>query len=57
LVRGTDEHAQRLVEQGIEADTLPEQPVRVTGTSFTFEDAVGAQETATLEPAAGRTAY
>jgi hypothetical protein len=57
LVRGTDEQAQRLVEQGIEADTLPDQPVRVTGTSFAFEDAVRAQETVTLEPAAGRTAY
>jgi serine protease AprX len=57
LVRGTDEQAQRLVEQGLEADTLPEQPVRVTGTSFAFEDAVRAQETVTLEPPAGRTAY
>jgi serine protease AprX len=57
LVRGTDEQARRLLEQGIEADALPEQPVRVTGTSFAFEDAVRAQETVTLEPAAGRTAY
>jgi serine protease AprX len=57
LVRGTDEQAQRLLEQGIEADALPEQPVRVAGTSFTFEDAVRAQETVTLEPADGRTAY
>src|SRR5829696_4320829 len=57
LVRGTDEQAQQLVEQGIEADTLPEQPVRVTGTSFAFEDAVRAQEAVTLEPQAGRTAY
>jgi hypothetical protein len=57
LVRGTDEQAQRLVEQGIEADTLAEQPVRVTGTSFAFEDAVRAQEAVALEPQAGRTAY
>jgi hypothetical protein len=57
LVRGTDEQARRVVEQGIEADSLPQQPVRVAGTSFAFEDAVRAQETVTLEPAAGRTAY
>jgi len=57
LVRGTDEQARRLIEQGIEADALDEQPVRVTGTSFAFEDAVLAQETVTLQPAAGRTAY
>jgi len=57
LVRGSDEQAQRLTEQGIEAVPLPEQPVEVAGTSFAFEDAVRAQEAVSLEPRAGRTAH
>lgn len=57
LVRGTDEQAQRLTEEGIEAAVLPEQPVQVTGASFAFEDAVRAQEEVAVEPPAGRTAY
>src|SRR6266581_3517338 len=57
LVRGTDEQAQRLTEQGIEATPLPEQRVQVTGTSFAFGDAVLAQQAVAVEPRPGRTAY
>jgi serine protease AprX len=57
LVRGTEEQAQHLSQQGIEAVPLPEQPVEVAGASFEFGDAVRAQEAASLEPVAGRTAY
>lgn len=57
LVRGTDEQAQRLTEQGIEATPLPEQRVQVTGTSFAFSDAVRAQQAVAVEPRPGRTAY
>jgi serine protease AprX len=56
LVRGTEEQAQHLSQQGIEAVPLPEQPVEVAGASFEFGVAVRAQEAASLEPVAGRSA-
>jgi len=57
LVRGTDEQARRLTDQGIEATPLSEQPVQVTGASFAFEDAARAQEAVEVAPQPGRTAY
>jgi serine protease AprX len=57
LVRGTEEQAQHLSQQGVEAVPLPEEPVQVAGASFEFGDAVRAQEAASLDPPAGRTAY
>jgi subtilisin family serine protease len=57
LVRGTEEQAQDLSQQGIETVALPEEPVQVAGSSFAFEEAVRAQEAAPVEPSAGRTAY
>jgi hypothetical protein len=57
LVRATDDQADRLTDQGVEAVILPEQPVRVGGAEFAFEDAVQAQDAVSLDPAPGRTAY
>ena len=57
LVRGTDEQARRLADQGIEATPLAEEPVQVTGASFAFEDAALAQAAVGVEPQRGRTAY
>jgi serine protease AprX len=57
LVRGTEEQAERLERQGMEAAPLPEQPVQVTGASFAFEDAVRAEESVSVAPRPGRTAY
>jgi len=57
LVAATEDQAGRLTEQGIEAVALPEQAVRISGASFTFDDAVRAQEAVRVDPPAGRTAY
>lgn len=53
LVRGTDEQVSRLRQSGADVIPLPEQPVLVSGNSFTF--AAQSRETAPTQP--GRTAY
>ncbi|MCH7230266.1 S8 family serine peptidase [Glycomyces sp. L485] len=57
LVRCTDDQVRLLDERGVEATPLPESPVRVSGASFAFADAIHAQESVVVEPRAGRTAY
>lgn len=57
LVRGTDAQVDGLAAAGLESAPLPDEPVRVTGASFEFADAVLAQDAVTLEPPPGRRAY
>lgn len=56
LVRGTDEQVTRLRQSGIDVTPLPEQPVLVSGNSFTFAEAV-AVAVQPQETQPGRTAY
>ena len=57
LVRGSDAQVRRLAADGLESTPLPDEPVKVTGASFEFADAVRAQDAVTLRPPAGRRAY
>ncbi|THV26538.1 S8 family serine peptidase [Glycomyces paridis] len=57
LVTGTARQARALTEQGVETAPLPEQPVQTAGATFAFAAAVSAQESLTLAPEPGRTAY
>lgn len=57
LVSATADQATLLAQQGIEAVPLDQQTVNLGGASFTFGDAVHAQEAVPIDPPAGRTAY